>query len=197
VTEEGRQGLFADPVSINRKMLVPFPVAPEFFLGAKVRRKFEQGIFVGTVADLYEDEGETLWRVVYSDFDAEDLSLNELTDGLVYHPRLDHAADLELPEVGSFVWYSQDRAPCLGKVVELDPTLPRPLTVHVYDPQPSKGGLQSARFEARRPEAGAREVSGIHDQLFLAQIRFGFEALTAEGYLRKKDRKRLKKCLSL
>ena len=120
-----------------------------------------------------------------------------MTDGLVYHPTLDHTADLDLPEVGSFVWYSQDRAPCLGRVVELDPTLPRPLTVHVYDPQTTKGGLPAARFQARRPEAGVREVSGIHDQLFLAQIRFGFDSLTAEGFLRKGDRTRLKKCLTL
>ena len=110
---------------------------------------------------------------------------------------LDHTADLELPEVGTFVWYSREQTPCLGKVVELDPTLPRPLTVHVYDPLRSRGGLPSARFVARRLEAGVREISGIHDQLFLAQIRFGFEALTEEGYLKKRDRERLKKCLSL
>ena len=110
---------------------------------------------------------------------------------------LDHTADLRLPEIGSFVWYSKDREPCLGKVVELDPTLPRPLTVQVFDPLPSKGGLPSARFVARRPETDGREVSGIHEQLFLAQVRFGFEALTAEGYLRRKDRNRLRKCLTL
>ena len=74
------------------------------------------------MADLYEDEGETLWKVVYADFDAEYLSLNELVDGLVYHPSLDHTADLELPEVGSFVWYSKDQTPRLGRVVELDAT---------------------------------------------------------------------------
>ena len=133
---------------------------------------------------------------MYGDFDAEDLSFNELVDSLVYHPGLDYTTDLLVPEVGSFVWYSREQAPRLGKVVEVDPTLPRPITVHIYDPAASDK-LHLARFSARRPEAGAREVSGIHDQLFLAEVRFGFDTLTPAGYLKKVVREQLRKRLTL
>ena len=110
---------------------------------------------------------------------------------------LDSSAGMELPEIGSFVWYSVNQAPRLGKVSEIDPTLPRPVTVVIYDPQPSSADLTGARFEPRRIEENSREVSGVHDQLFLSQVRFGFQSLTAGGFLRKQDKKRLKKCLSL
>ena len=84
-------------------MLVPFPMSPSFSLGARVRRSFDQGIHVGTVTDLYEDEGQPLWKVVYNDFDSEDLSEEELVEALVYHPILDNSIELDvLEEVGPF-----------------------------------------------------------------------------------------------
>ena len=104
--------------------------------------------------------------------------------------------ELQLPKVGSFVWYSFEQAPRLGQVVELDPTLPRPLTVLVYDPVDTTGSPLTTRYEPRKPESGVREESGIYDQMFLSQVRFGFESLTTEGLLRKQDRERLQRCLS-
>ena len=134
--------------------------------------------------------------MVHEDFDGEDLSREELIDTLVCHPALDSSAGVELPEIGSFVWHSVNQAPRLDKVSEMDPTLSRPVTVMIYDPQPSSADLTVTRFEPRRTEESSREVSGIHDQLFLSQVRFGFQSLTAGGFLRKQGKTRLKKCLS-
>ena len=109
-------------------------------MGAKARRQFRQGIYTGTVTHILDDEGECLWHVVYKDFDSEDLNFNELVDAVYYHPLLDTTHDLVLPEIGAFVWYSEKQRPRLGQVTGLDPTLPRPVTVRIFEP---RGGATS------------------------------------------------------
>ena len=54
------------------------------------------------------DEGETLWHVTYDDFDGEQMTLEELSQVICYHPHplLDACSDLPVPFVGSFVWYA-------------------------------------------------------------------------------------------
>ena len=89
--------------------MVPFPSSPAFFVGAKVRRKFAQGIYVGTITHIVDDEGECLWHVVYGDFDSEELNFNEMVDAVFYHPTLDTTHDLSLPDIGAFVWYSENQ----------------------------------------------------------------------------------------
>ena len=171
------------------------PVNPSFFVGARVLRKFVQGVFSGTVTHVIDDEGETLWHVEYEDFDAEDLSADELHDAIYFHPTLDASSDMVLPTLGSFVWYSADRLPRLGQVTGLDPTVARPVTVRVFEPRSGAGALHLARFRPRPPAEGVHDEVGCHDQLYLTQVRFGFEALTNGDRMPSSAQKRLRACL--
>lgn len=119
---------------VNRKMLSSFPVPDSFFLGAKVCRKFGKKWFVGTVDETSADEGESVWRITYSDFDSEEVDRQGLAAILAYHPLLETDEDLPVPEVGTYVWFSVEQSPRLGKVVEIDPSSVRPITVHLYSP---------------------------------------------------------------
>ena len=175
--------------------MVPFPVASSFFIGARIMRKFKQGIFSGTVSHVIEDEGETLWHVIYEDFDSEDLSANELYEAIYYHPLLDATSDLVLPSLGDFVWYSFDRLPRLGKVVSLDPTTARPVTVRVFVPRSGAGSLPLAACKPKPQRDEDREGSGCFDHLHLSQIRFGFPDLTGAGKLPASAQKRLRYCM--
>ena len=195
VSTEGGKGLFPKTININRKMMVPFPISPSFFIGARVMRKFKQGVFSGTVSHVIEDDGNNVWHVVYDDFDSEDLSANELYDAIYYHPLLDASSDLVLPSVGEFVWYSFDRLPRLGRVVGLDPTTARPVTVRVFVPRSGAKSLPLATYKPKPQGDEDREASGCYDVLHLSQIRFGFQALTGEGKLPASARKRLRSCL--
>ena len=91
-------------------VMVPYPTSTRFFIGATARRQFRQGIYTGTITHVIDDEGECLWHVVYPDFDSEDLTFNEMVDAVFYHPLLDTTHDLQLPQVGHFVWYAEQPA---------------------------------------------------------------------------------------
>ena len=195
VSREGGKGLFPKTININRKMMVPFPVSASFFIGARVMRKFRQGVFSGTVSHVIEDEGTTVWHAVYDDFDSEDLTDNELYDAIYYHPLLDSSSDLVLPSVGDFVWYSFDRLPRLGQVVSLDPTTARPVTVRIYVPRAGNNSLPLAAYKPKPQGDEDREASGCFDSLHLSQIRFGFKSLTGGGKLPVSAKKRLRSCL--
>ena len=195
VSEEGRRDSYPPTVRINRKFMVPFPSSANFFIGAKVRRQFAQGIYVGTITHVLEDEGESLWHAVYEDFDSEDLVFNELIDAVYYHPLLDTSHDLVLPTVGAFVWYSEDQRPRLGQVTGLDPTLSRPVTIRVFEPRTGAKSLSTASFRPRPPADDSRDEVGCYQQLHLSQIRSSFPALTRQGRLPYKARRHLEACL--
>ena len=188
-------GCFPPTDNINRKMLEPYPITPSFFIGALVMRKFRQGVFSGRVTHVIEDEGETLWHVEFQDFDSEDLSANELYDAVYFHPLLDASSDLELPEVGSFVWYSSNRLPRLGQVSGLDPTLAKPITVRIFEPKSGAGALHLASFKPRPPVEGSNDEVGCYDHLFMTQVRLGFTALLDSGKMSVPAQKRLRACL--
>ena len=175
-------------------MLVPYQVQNHFFVGALVRRQFDEGVFIGKVAYVADDEGEPLWRVVFDDFDSEDLSLEQMVHALVYHPLMDLAHDVSPPTVGQFVWFSMDQQPRLGKVVAVDPTLPRPVTVRLFEPSTGARKLSLAVF---RPVPIEDDGVGGHVQLHLFQIRFGFEALLGTGKLPVVIRHKLDKSLQV
>ena len=78
--------------------------------------------------------------------DSEDLTRAELAILLVYHPLLNTEGDLDVPEIGSFVWFSQNSKPRLGKVMSLDPSVSRPVVLQVYEPRKSAAPLPRARF---------------------------------------------------
>ena len=195
VSKKGRAGSYPATERINRKMMVPFPASPAFFIGAHVRRKFRQGIYVGTVTHVIDDEGECLWHAVYQDFDSEDLSFNELVDAVFYHPLLDTTHDLVLPEVGTFVWFSEQQRPRLGQVTGLDPTLPRPVTIRVFVPKVGAASLPMTVFRPKPPTDDSGDDVGCFQQLHLSQIRSSFPALTSGGRLPAKARKHLLFCL--
>ena len=173
---------------VNNKLLSSYPVPDSFFLGAKVGRKFGSQWFVGTVDQACKDEGDSVWRVTYSDFDSEEVDRQTLAKMLAYHPLLDTTFDLEVPAVGTFVWFSEDQNPRLGKVVEVDPSTSRPLTVQVFLPQAGAGDITRARFfPATDTETGKATLQ----QLTLPQVILRFPSLTVRGFLSAKDRRAL------
>ena len=141
---------------------------------------------------MTEDEGEPLWRVVFKDFDSEDMSLEQLVDHLVYHPLLDLSNEVQPPAVGSYVWFSQDQQPRLGLVTAIDPTLPRPVTVRYLEPSAGARSLSLASF---RPVQADEDGVGSHTQLTLSQIQFGFAKLLSSGKLPLKARQQLDRAL--
>ena len=178
---------------INKKMMRPYEVSLGFFLGAKVYKLFEkEGVdkwFEGTVDQVVQDADEVCWHVTYSDFDEEELNLQQLAGVLGYHPMVDAVGDLEVPEVGTFVWFAEGNHPRLGRVSSVDPTLPRPVTVDVFAPRGGARSLAAASFEMMRDEAGETTSKRITIQ----QIRLRFDSLTARGYLTTRDRGKLRR----
>ena len=111
---------------------------------------------------------------------------------LVYHPLLDANSDLEVPTVGTFAWYAVNQQPRLGKVVAVDPTVPRPVVMEVYVPQARGTSLSRARFVPSRDE----ETGDPHlDHITLHQIRLSMQRLTVRGYLTSQDRAKLQRVL--
>ena len=174
-------------------MTKSFGVPHSFFVGAKVMRRFSGKWYLGTVTAVDADEGETLWQVVYEDFDSDQLSRRDLAASLVYHPLLNTSGDLKTPEVGSMVWFSQEQMPVLGKVLSVDPSTPRPVVVQVCEPQTNVQRIQLARF---RPSVGSEMGEPTLAKLTLHQILLRFKQLTSKGYLPIEDRRRLMKCLT-
>ena len=132
---------------VNQKMTRSYPVPKSFFIGAKVSKQFGTRWIEGTIDRMDQDEGEMLWHVVYSDFDEEQLDKTQMCDVLVYHPLLDSHGDLEVPEVGSYVWYSHNQQPFLGQVISVDTTVPRPIVVQRFRPQANAVSLSRASFQ--------------------------------------------------
>ena len=146
-----------------------------------------------TVDELEVDEKTKLWHVTYQDFDGEDMTKEELTQVLAYHPLLNTVGDLSAPEVGSFVWFSQDNLPRLGQVTSIDPTVSRPVVVQVYEPRKESGPVYSAKFRAAC-------VPGTSDpklaRITLHQILLNFVSLSAKGFLMAADRQKLRRKLT-
>ena len=81
--------------------------------------------------------------------------------------------------------------PVLGKVVAVDPTLPRPVTVNLYHPAGKAKGVVSARFIPALDDEGRPELM----QLTVQQVVMGVKALTKGGYLQAADKRRLRQFL--
>ena len=176
---------------INKKFMRSYDVAADFFLGATVMKLFEGRWYKGTVDRVARDEDRTLWHVTYSDFDEEELTKDQLATHLAYHPVLDIGGDLQVPNIGDFVWFSEERQPRLGQVLAVDTTLPRPVTVEVWVPETGAGDITRARFV----QAFDDEQSAVVTQLTIHQIKLRLGALTSGGRLTATDRCRLDGCL--
>ena len=177
---------------ITRKMLSSFPVPASYFLGARVMKKFKNKWYLGTVDDIYQDDKTTLWHVSYSDFDGEDMDKQQLADSMVGHPLLDAKVDADAPEIGTLVWYSETNKPALGRVVQIDPTVARPVVVHKMGQKGTETSLLKARFEDLYHE-DPREPLLAH--ITLHQIRMTMKSLTSGGRLRGSDQHKLRRLL--
>ena len=156
-------------------------------LGAIVCKRFGNKWYKGTVDNVHQDEDQLCWHVTYSDFDEEDLEAAQLAEVLLYHPLVDHASDILVPEVGTFVWFARDNMPVLGKVTAVDATLRRPISVRLYQPESGSKNVTTARFVPAVNEDGADTILQLTPQ----QVVMGVESLTARGYLNAVDRRRL------
>ena len=173
-------------------MLRSYPVSNTFFLGARVVKKFGQKWFAGTVDQVMDDEGTPVWNITWSDFDSEEVDRQQLAQLLCYHPYLDTECDIRVPEVGSFVWYSDRQRPQLGKVCEVDPTSPRPVIVQLFVPHRGAADISRARFSIMMDNQTQEPVLR---RLTLPQIILRFSSLTARGHLSTKDRARLSRLI--
>ena len=172
-------------------MMRPYPVPPSYMLGAMVCKKFGNKWFKGTVDQVHQDEDSLCWHVTYSDFDEEDLEAEQLAAVILYHPLVDHAGDVQVPEVNTLVWFAKDNMPVLGKVVAVDATLPRPLSVQLMRPSGGTKHITAARFSPAQDEDG----HPIMVQLTVQQVVLKVQSLTKGGYLQAQDRRRFAKFL--
>ena len=130
--------------------------------------------------------------MTYQDFDEEQMTLQELSQVVRYHPMLNPTSDLDIPVVGRFVWYAVNQQPRLGQVTAVDPTVPRPVVVEVFEPKANAVSLPTAKFRrALEKESGEPRFENIT----LHQIQMSFTELTPRGLMTPTDRKRLQKCL--
>ena len=79
---------------VNKKVTRSFPVPHSFFLGVQVMWCFSGKWYAVKVTAVDVDEGEPLWKVVYEDFDSDQMSRRDLTAHLVYHPLINTSGDL-------------------------------------------------------------------------------------------------------
>ena len=97
-----------------------------------------------------------------------------------------------MPAVGQFVWYAVNQRPRLGQVMSVDPTVPRPVVVEVFEPQANAVSLPRARFRRSLDrDSGKPRV----DHITLHQVKVRFEGLTPRGLLKGTDRDNLRRCL--
>jgi len=57
-------------------------------MGLKVAKKFDAGIFIGQVVDIYADDGNFFNVIVFDDGDSEDFNENELQKGVEFYCKL-------------------------------------------------------------------------------------------------------------
>ena len=136
---------------------------------------------------VHQDEDKVCWHVTYSDFDEEDLEAAQLAEVLLYHPLMDHAGDVAVPRQDSFVWFARNNLPVLGKVLAVDPTISRQVSVQLYQPAAGSKNVVTARYVPVSNGDGQPEVM----QLTVQQVVLGVDVLTKGGYLRTNDRRRL------
>ena len=171
----------------------PYVIPPDFFVGAVVCKEFRGRWFEGKVDRVTQDECEVLWHITYTDFDEEEFTLEQLAKHLWYHPLLNDLTGPEVPEVGEFVWFAEGTQPRLGKVVSVDPSVPRPVLVNYYVPRTGARDISKAIFIL---QMDAEERRPCSTRLTVFQVRLRFPSLTARGFLSSRDRRRLLQCIS-
>ena len=176
---------------MNKKFMRSFPVPAQFFIGAKVYKRFGSKWYGGTVDQVHQDEDTTCWHVTYTDFDEEDLDAEQLAEVIIYHPLVDASGDLEVPKVGQMVWFAQNNVPVMGQVTAVDATTPRPITVQVWVPKRGTGNILKATFQPKVEDDGHSTVV----RLTVPQVVLTVDKLTPGSRLSTADQQRLSRFL--
>ena len=196
----GRKGMDVPSIPTNLKNIRIASDRPvDFWIGARVRRRFSDSWFQGTVMTVTTDEGETLYRVIYDDCDQEDLDRGQLWDSVIFHPRMCEAevSTLPLPKINSVVLFSHDQKPRLGKVTHVDEEAQRPITIHLWKPNKNRNSLYQARYKPSSrfvPSSMNEEADLI--QLRPEQVKLRNLEFDSDGRLKQGDRERFKRYLS-
>ena len=146
---------------------------------------------MGTVDQVHQDEETPCWHVTYTDFDEEDLEAEQLAGTLIYHPLVDAAGDMVVPEVGQMVWFARNNVPVMGKVTVVDATLPRPVSVHLWAPRLGTNNLVKTVFQPQMDENGQPLVV----RLTVSQVVLTMDKLTEAGRMKISDQRRLARFL--
>ena len=95
---------------------------------------------------------------------------------------------------GEFVWFAEGTQPRLGRVVSVDLSVPMPILVNYYVPRVGARDISRASFvlQMDEDEGGPRST-----RLTIHQVQLRFPSLTARGFLRAQDRRRLLRCISV
>ena len=177
---------------INKKMMRPYQVTAEFYVGAEVMKCFNNRWFQGRVDRVTQDTGELLWHVTFSDFDEEEYTLEQLAGLLSHHPLLKVESEVVIPKVGQFVWFAEGTQPRLGRVAAVDPTVPKPLLVTYYAPAVGAKDITKAKFRA---QWDSEEGTLKSTRLTLFQVRLCFDGLSPQGRLKATDQMKLRRCI--
>ena len=190
----GRKGNDVPLQTTNRKNIRIANDRPvDFWIGARVRRRFSDRWFQGTVTTVTSDEGETLYRVVYDDCDHEDLDKGQLWDSVIFHPRMCETGPPKRnwPRVHSVVVFAHQQRPRLGRVTRVEEEAQRPITIHLWKPSQIRNNLYQARYKPSYMNEEADLLQLQSEQIQLQDLEF-----EADGRLRPSDQKRFKKYLS-
>ena len=82
------------------------------------------------------------------------------------------------------MWFARNNMSVLDKVVAVDATLRRPISVQLYQPESGSKKVTNDRFIPAADEDGVMTILHLTPQ----QVVLKVESLTAGGYLRASDR---------
>ena len=186
----GRGGKFPQDVTRNIASVKVAALRPaDFWIGARVLRKFKQAWFLGTVIDITEDNGHTLYHIDYDDCGQEDIDKGELYDGVVYHPRLEQSLfkDTQLPAINQTIMFALHNGPRFGKIVEINPMSGKPLSVMLWKPSNKSKTILTARFKPTQHLETGPEIVQITPAQIKTHVTF-----SPEGLLNSKSRDKVR-----
>ena len=190
---QGRQGK-PPPIKVtNRKHIRPAAPRPfDFWVGARVRRQFQDNWFLGTIVGVQTDEDDTYYQVEFDDCDQEELDAGQVWDAVVYHPRMDDAQEVikQPPKVGTFVLFAQNQHPRVGKVTAVDAEARKPIAVQLWKPNKNCKSLVNAKFRQSMSMDSTDTV-----MLQGSQIRLQDLELDEEGYFTRSSKSKVRKML--
>ena len=178
VSTSGRKGGPADTKTVNQKNIrIASPRPVDFWIGARIRRYFSSGWFLGTITSMGVDEAQRWYTVDYDDGDQQELDTGEIWDMVSYHPRMDHKyfRETQLPAVGEAIVFALDQRLRLGVVQELHMQDLKPISTVLWKPQKNAPSLHLARFKPSENEGQTDIIRLSPVQIKLNQLHFNEE----------------------